>query len=56
MIDSKIKSTICQKGRELQDSLPDFFGKIVLNYSNGKFIIANIEQSIKDDNPNEGRS
>jgi len=48
MIDEKIKQVICSKARELQKEVPGFFGKIVLNYSDGKFVIANVEQSIKD--------
>jgi len=55
MIDKKIQSAICTKGRELQKDLPRFFGKIVLNYSNGLFVVANVEQSLKED-PKERKS
>ena len=48
MIDNDVKKAICRKGRELQTDLPGFFGKIVLNYSNGLFVVANVEQSIKE--------
>lgn len=53
MIDESIKTGICQKAKELQDILPGYYGKIVLNYSNGLFVVANVEQSIRD-NPKNG--
>ena len=48
MIDSNLKSAICLKAKELEKDLNGFFGKITLNYAEGKFVIANVEQSIKD--------
>ena len=48
MIDDKTKSVICRVGSQLGLSLPGFYGKIVLNYADGKFVVANVEQSVKD--------
>lgn len=53
MIDEQIKYAICEKAKELEYTLSGFYGKIVLNYSDGKFINANVEQSIKDNSKKE---
>jgi hypothetical protein len=48
MIEEQIKKDICRKAAELESSLTGFYGKIALNYTNGKFVVANVEQSIKE--------
>ena len=48
MIDNKVKQSICEKAKELEPILSDFYGKIILNYQDGKFSVANVEQSIKN--------
>lgn len=49
MINETVKNLICNKGREIEKDLVGFYGKITLNYADGKFVVANVEQSVKDD-------
>lgn len=51
MIDSRIKDALNEAGEKLSAILPDFYGKIVFNFYNGKYVNLNIEQSIKKDEP-----
>ena len=48
MIDKKTKDAICKAGNDLSIALTGFYGKVVLNYNNGVFSVANVEQSVKD--------
>ncbi len=54
MIDEQTKDALNDMGRKLSRILPDFYGKVVFNFYNGKYVNLNIEQSIKNDNLKEG--
>ncbi len=50
MIDNKTRQLLLDTGLKLGLSLPGFYGKVVFNYQNGKFVCSNVEQSIRSDN------
>jgi hypothetical protein len=53
MIDEKSIDTIRDAARQLQPKLAGFYGKISLNYHNGHFMTANVEQTIKANSDKE---
>ncbi len=54
MIDDKIKEKLNLLGEELSLTLRGFYGKVTFNFYNGKYVNANIEQSIKNENSKKG--
>ena len=49
-----VKDAINEHGRNLALILPNFYGKISFNITDGKYINSNVEQSIKPRNLKKG--
>ncbi len=54
MIDKETIDAINNAGKELSLDLPKFYGKITLNYFNGKYVNSNVEITTKPDNLDKG--
>ena len=54
MIPNQTKEALNDVGKKLALLLPDFFGKISFNITDGKYINSNVEQSIKPCSLNKG--
>ena len=54
MIDNLTKDALNDIGEKICMILPEFYGKVVFNFYNGRCVNMNIEQSIKNDNLKKG--
>ncbi len=54
MIDERIKTALNEEGERIALLLPNFFGKVSFNITDGRYINSNVEQSIKPCNLKKG--
>jgi len=49
-VDDNRKHFLNKVGHEIAEALKDFFGKVQFNIQDGKYVNANVEESIKPEN------
>ena len=52
-MDNQLKEKIHDLGKSLEPYIEDFYGRISLNFANGKYVNSNIEISLKPSSTNK---